>query len=281
MKRNIILFSAAAILGYITLSSRSGGPAAVASLNVSTSGCAGGGCHDAGSAATAMAITLRDSATGVNAIQYVPGKTYYIEIGGTNSSGMLKWGFQAAVVKVSGGTSVGTLTPEDAVKTHVTTLSGVALMEHSSVITTTAGALVAKFKWKAPASGSATGTIAIRGVLNAVNGTGTEAGDKPSLPISVNYSPDLTAIQETEALINRIYPNPAGSTLSLSLKNITAGDYNFIVCDLFGRQISSEQKTLNSSADLTNINVSGLAQGSYILQVRNNEVTQAVPFVKL
>lgn len=283
MKRNIILFSAAAILGYITLSSRSAGPAAVAGLDRTTTGCGGGGCHDAATAGTDIAITLRDSATGTNVIQYVPGKTYYIEIGGTNASGLVRWGFQAALVKVSDGATPGTLTAEDPVKTHITAMGSTQIMEQSSVITTSSstGVLVAKFKWIAPASGSATGAIRINGVINAVNGTGTEGGDKPSNPKSITISPDLTSIQETAALVNNIYPNPAGSTLNLSLKNIVAGDYTFIVSDMFGRQISSEHQTLGSSTVQTIINVSALAPGSYILQLRNNELTQAVPFVKL
>jgi len=281
MKRNFILFGAAAAIAYVTFSSNAAGPAHVSGMDRTTSTCGGtSGCHDAASGATVANMIITDSATGDRVTgSYQPGKTYVVTIGGTNTASYTKWGFQATV-KESGGSTPGVISVLDA-GTYIKALGSASYIEHSAPITAVAtGAIIATFQWNAPKTGG-TGPVTFYGAVNAVNGDANTTGDKPSDAFSVTLTEDASSVKELQTLVNNIYPNPANNMLSLSLQHIIAGNYTISVCDMFGRTISSEQRLLNSNASIATVDIAGLPKGNYLLQIQNSEARQAVPFVKL
>lgn len=111
---------------------------------------------------------------------YTPGSSYTIRITGvftTSSSSIIlpKFGYQVAAVKTAAtGTNAGTMTAPSG--SHLTSVPGINITEHSAPLTATTGTggtgttYVVNIPWTAPATG--TGSVTLYGVINAVNGTG-------------------------------------------------------------------------------------------------------------
>lgn len=145
--------------------------------------CGTAGCHSpaAAGATTIDSIALFDRTTGLAVSQYTAGKSYRVAIvgkyvGGTN---MHKFGF--IVNSGTKGTFSGT---NSSSTTNVS--GGINYWGHSSPKDTflkiPAGPVAAYIyvdtcNWTAPVTGS--GAVSFQGLLNAVNATGSTAGDRP------------------------------------------------------------------------------------------------------
>ena len=75
----------------------------------------------------------------------------------------------------------------------------------------------------------------------------------------------------------KIYPNPAGNTLSVSALNINQQEVQLL--DLTGRQLGIRPEQ-SSVSELT-FDVSGLAAGIYLVRLSTNDRTHLTKFVKL
>ena len=215
MKKRILLFAFAGILGVMLYAYRSG---AASNGGIDGTGASGGGgcgsCHGSGS--TDGAAVELDSA-GVAVTSYIPGMAYTVKIKGTNgsSSTLPKFGFQVTVVKASGAGS----NPSDAgtwgtmpttVQLTTSSNSGLAesIVEQRAAVTATSGTgtngttYVESIPWTAPATG--TGSVVIYGVMNEVNGNGNSSGDKYQI------APNVTI---TEAVSST---PPAGVSIALT-----------------------------------------------------------------
>ncbi|MEI8279066.1 MAG: T9SS type A sorting domain-containing protein [Bacteroidota bacterium] len=193
---NTLLFTAVAGLGYVTFSSSASGAGNNSGYDCTGAetglgngvGC-GHGCHNS-SATAGITVALELDSAGTPVTQYVGGMTYTIKITGTNTTAnsLPKFGFQVAVIN---GTSAQT-TPTNAgtfqtVSNPMRNTAAQAgnfvtnLVEQKTAIAATTGTggsgttYVESFSWTAPAAGS--GSISIWGVLNAVDGFGTNSGD--------------------------------------------------------------------------------------------------------
>lgn len=235
----------------------------------STATCAGG-CHAASSSKTLASFMIAEAATPTTPVtKYVPGKLYTITLAGTNTSGKPKFGFQATVTNAT-GTAVGTLSAT-AASTAVHTAGTVKLVEHTSPITgATAGVYSVSFNWTAPAAG--TGTVSIYGIVNAVDGNNSDSNDEPSNGFKLDVTEDVSsAIAEITPSKNlQIVPNPA--TDFISINNI--GNDAHIA--LFGMNGA----LLLSSGSGSQINISMLPAGSYIVQVNDNGQLSSAVLVK-
>jgi len=158
-----------------------------------------GSCHSGNSGNQLFEITLLPAAT-----SYIPGNTYNIAIG-IDDPGMVRWGFEATVLKNTDDTMVGTFST--IIDPHVTTkasggrtyvchtTNGVTspsdppnALDGTWWSTTPNGPAAWAFQWTAPPQGTGPVTIYASGV--AANGNGASAGDN-------GYVAQLTLTEDT------------------------------------------------------------------------------------
>jgi hypothetical protein len=239
MKKKIILIPLLGAMLYTLLSSYSAGPGLSGLERTGASGtigCGGGGCHSTGAtASTTLSLQLYSGITPVPA--YVAGGSYTIRITGTQTSSTLvlsHFGFQVAVVKSTTTTNAGTLSA--VAGKHLTTVSGINLVEHSSSTLATTGTggsgttYVVNIPWTAPVAG--TGNVTIFSVLNAVNGpSGADPGDKWNntsvvIPESVTVpaiTGTMTACVGATTTLSDAAPGGTWSSGSPSIATVVAG----------------------------------------------------------
>jgi len=286
MKKRILLFTAAAALGYVTLTSYDDGPALHGQNRTgarnSTANCSTGGCHGTGAGTT---VTLEaDSATTSTAVtSYAPGKVYTIKIHGTNTSSYAHYGFQFASVKGTGGTQTQAGTSSalpSGVTTHTT--SSLSIVEHSTVLTTaTAGTYDISFTWTAPAAGA--GSVTLYTILNAVNGDGTQNAADVAAQTSIvltEQAPATGVNTISSDIAVTAYPNPVTTDLNIAMANAASGEYALSVYDLNGRAVAQQTVTANNASLQANLNASAWATGMYMVVLQKDGMSHVVKVVK-
>ena len=285
MKKQILLFTLIAGMGYAILTSSASGPANGSSQNCTgakgaVTNCSGsaGSCHGGTSAAATASIRV-DSTGGVAVTKYVAGMTYTVTVTGTHTS-FTNYGFQYAAVSGTGSAQVqagtfGTTLPASVAKR---TLTGLQLIEQSSVIS---GATLSKqFTWTAPAATA--GPVTMYLTVNAVNGDGMDnsadvsANAQKVMPVQVS-----TAVADVSGNINiTTYPNPVSNVLNIQLQDAQIGSYTLNIYDLNGRNVTNAGIEQNSSMQVTAINTANLATGMYVLAIDKDGSRKTVTFVK-
>jgi len=272
MKKRIILFTSAALIGFLSLSSYTYGPATQALLDLtgdtggSTNCNTGGGCHANNSTSTQDTIYVIDKSTGLAVTQYNAGRTYTVNLSGTNSNTALThFGFQLAAV-LSDQSQAGKFAVS-ASNIHIKVLSGRQIVEHNGSIPGTGNKYLASMDWTAPAKGS--GSVTFYGILNAVNNNGTnDYGDIPNpaapLTITESSSADVTNVFDNVQI--NAYPNPAGNMLTVEIGNAT-GNYVLNAYDLSGKKIMSLNNALTIANNKITINTASWNAGMYLLQI--------------
>lgn len=191
---------------YVSLSSNSTGPGMAGTGDRTTAGCGGSGCHSMAPSGTftISGVVLMDAAGTTTVSSYTPGGSYRILIG-AGLTILPNFGFQVKATTAAGNTAGTMMAP---VGTHTVSAGGDTLCEHSMALNAVTGIDSISVPWIAPAAG--TGTVTLRGVLNAVDGTGSTSGDMyivmPAYPVSEATGP---AIAGTFTVC-------AGSTTSLT-----------------------------------------------------------------
>lgn len=188
MKKHFILLPFICALCYLVLTSKTSGPALGASVECTgvtgAASCGGGGCHATAAASSSISTTVQLLSGTTPTTTYTPGGSYTIRVSATNTSSSStaifpKFGYQVTAVKGSPANNAGTMSAP--LGSHSSTISSINIIEHSSPLTATAGSGGAgtlysvDVPWTAPVTGS--GTVTIRAIINAVNGTGSTAGD--------------------------------------------------------------------------------------------------------
>jgi uncharacterized protein YjdB len=198
---------------YVILMSHSSGPGFSGIERTGASGtgtnCGGSGCHVSITPTSSITtvVTLMSGASATTT--YTPGGSYTIHVVATNTSSSAsaiypKFGYQVSAR--AGSADAGVMVAP--VGSHTITAVGVKVSEHFSsplLVTTGSGSpgstYVVDVPWTAPASG--TGTVTLRAVVNAVNGTGGTDGD-----VSIAGSATITEASTTG-------PAPITGTMSL------------------------------------------------------------------
>jgi Secretion system C-terminal sorting domain len=233
------------ISAYIVFSSHSNASSGVMGAANSTQSCAGGGCH--GSVAdTATTIVF----SGVPAIGYVPGTVYPVSVTITNSS-KTKAGFDLAF---SGGSITGN-------PTNTMIMSGKEL-HHTAPFTAVSGVTTINFNWTAPASG-----VVVLNILgNAVNGTGTAAGDGWAFKVyDIVAAPNAISSQNIGTLLN-VYPNPTINNVTIDSKE------NIISAEAIGMMGNRIAVNITKNGNNTySANTSALASGNYLLLLKGEK----------
>jgi hypothetical protein len=67
--------------------------------------------------------------------------------------------------------------------------------------------------------------------------------------------------------ISEIYPNPSNNIISINISNNESKEVILSIKDLFGKTIINDFITTNSKESKLNVNISDLAQGTYILTI--------------
>lgn len=294
MKKKILLFSITTGMLSLALLSNDAGPAASNPLadrnrtGAFTATCAAPGCHTSGGTSTVGDFKrIVDKANGWNVTDwgYIEGHTYTVTLEGTNTA-MDYFGFQACAILQSNQGNAGTLTAtaaQTAVRSTKPTIAPdtIKVIEHTSKILATTGLLQVDFDWAAPAAGSNKGAVMLWGIVNAVDGTGTQTGDQVSQPFQHSFA-NVTSVENLNATPNvKIWPNPlvSGERLKIELKNAPTSQYTITAFDMSGRKLFTEVYTSNVMP--FEYNTSDWAPGFYHIQVRNKEgMTHTTPLIK-
>jgi hypothetical protein len=299
MKKKILLFTAIAGMGYVTLtSSNAGGGIGQGADGTKATGttntCARGGCHSASALTT---VTLELDSAGVPTTRYVAGMPYTIKITGTNtgSASLPKFGFQLTVVNATGagtssavnaGTFSSTLPTNVRYTAKIPPVLNVNVVEHSSPITATTGSggngttYVESIPWTAPATG--TGSLVIYGCVNAVNNNGTESGDayNAAAPLTITEKIPLSVSSVDQSMEIKSFPNPAANSMNLLINNAQAGNYSLEVYSLGGKIVASEHINVTSASQTIPINSSNWAAGTYMISVEKDGDRKVIAVVK-
>ncbi len=196
MKNKITLLTFSALVAVLLCSYRPG-PAHDAGANCTgsdggTAACGGGGCHTS-TLTSSLGTVLEFDSAGTPVTSYVPGGSYSVKITATNgtSSSLPKFGFQLVSITAAsaGGNSnaqAGTWSSSlpGSVRNTTTSQSGLTIpvIEQSGFLSPSSGTggsgtvYTETINWTAPAAG--TGDVKIYGVIQAVNATGNQSGDK-------------------------------------------------------------------------------------------------------
>ncbi len=283
MTRKVLLTTALTALTFITLTSNKTGPATNGEGN-KTGGpgsggqtCATSGCHTSGIGTTTGAFEVRkrfspDSNALVNS--YLPDSLYTVKLTGMHPT-LTKYGFQLEVLKLSDSANAGTISNLGA-KVQSKTAGGRTILEHTDTINGSSMSIT--FVWKAPAKNS--GQVRFYGVVNAVNGDGTSANDKPSSTIVQGLAESLNTPNVASENLLSIYPNPVAGMLNINRANAGNGAYQLQVINNNGQVVSTSNTTVSNGTLDYSLNTSALSGGLYMLRIMYNGEQQIVPFIK-
>ncbi|MGN6569411.1 MAG: choice-of-anchor V domain-containing protein [Flavipsychrobacter sp.] len=283
MKR-VIVFTSIALIGYLSLSSYTYGPAAQANLDLTgaaggSANCNTGGCHANNSSSTQDTIYVIDKTTGMPVTQYTPGTVYTVRLSGTNSNTALThFGFQLSAVK-SDLSQAGTFAVTSS-STHIKTLSSRQIVEHNGAIAGTGNKYAVTMNWTAPVKGS--GDVTFHGILNAVNYNGTnDYGDipNPATPLTITENTSAAVADIFSDIAVNAYPNPASATLTVEVGNAT-GVYVITTYDLSGRKIMSQSSELTGANNKINISTASWDAGIYLLQIAKDGATHTLRIIR-
>lgn len=231
-----------------------------------SAGC-GRGCH---TAATTTTVTLELDSAGVSTTRYVGGMTYKVRLTGKNTSttSLPKFGFQigsiVGAVATTTPVNAGTWTAPFPTNTkYVAPKAGkfvVGIVEQTAPITATSGTggngttYVQTFNWTAPVAG--TGTISFWAVINAVNGTGGDSGDKYNTNhLSITELLPSTTLTVTSSTVNiKCNGSKTGSATATATGGTSPYTYSW-----------------NSTPVQTTATATALGAGSYTVTVKDSK----------
>lgn len=280
MKKRILLFTAIAAFGYVSLTSYQSGPAGSSQNRSGAKGssntCGASGCHGTAAGPTVTITVDSGSTTGIT--KYTLGKTYKIKIHGAGTTNP-KFGFQFASVSGSGSSQVqagtaSTLPPN--VASH--SFSSLSFIEQTTALAgTSAGVYDVQFDWTAPST--PVGNITLYCTINAVDGGGgADAGDK-SGNTSIVLSASTLAVPTVAANFTaKAFPNPVSSNLNLEIAEV--GNYAVSVYDLNGRNVANEQISVAGASQVTSINAGNWATGMYQVVLTKEDTRQVISVIK-
>ncbi len=281
MKINFLLILAVALLGYITLSSRSGGVGAIA--NTEAAGTPGAttcmNCHLGGTFNPTTTINIKNSAgTSVTTVQ--SDSVYDVSVTIIAASGTPgAYGFQAIFLENQNNTNIGTFQNLGTGQATKTFANGRVAVEHNTPSTSN----TFSFKWKAPSVATATlATLYTFGLaINSNSGSTGDIGDGHTYQVTVQPSLPSGIAQSLSGVEMTLFPNPVVNDVNvkISFDNETQLQLSVIAAD--GKLMKTQ--ALNATAGLNNlsINLSDLNAGIYMMVLSDdNKKLVSKSFVK-
>lgn len=195
--------------------------------------------------------------------QYTPGTAYdyYVNVGGTSS----RKGFQSTIINAAGN-AAGTVSSCPIGTISYTSGATKTIWGHNSPSTTG----LWKCTWTAPASG--TGTVTIYSCAVVSNSNGSDSKDQvvsTNTSILEKSSGGSASIENFENQKLKLFGNPVNTSLQMN-KTVRIA----LVWNNAGQVVAK-------SENCSNLDVSTIASGNYILQVQNfNGKHEVISFVK-
>jgi hypothetical protein len=266
MKTNFILIILFASLGYITLSSRSGGAGTVANEEVAgtpgtTRTCMS--CHLGGTFNATTTIDIKNSSgTSVTTVQ--SDSVYDVSVTIVAASGTpAAYGFQAIFLENQNNTNTGTFQNLGTGQTTKTFTNGRVAVEHNTPSTSN----TFSFKWKAPAvSVAQTATLYTYAMCVNLNFNGTgDSGDAHTYQVTIQPStPSSVSMNQSSAEMT-LFPNPVVNDVNVNITLQKETQLQLSVFSADGKIIRNQ--TVNAMEGLNNfsMNLSDLSAGAYLL----------------
>ena len=261
---NKLYTSLVLVITALALMSNSGGRGTVGGEAVTGAGgqrtCAASGCHDDGQFSPTLSVELLSPTGGESEFAYKPGIDYTarltIDAAGTPGG----YGFQMVAINEAGA-SVGSWTPTDGIQT--VDIGGRSYIEQSQRLTES----IIEFQWLSPDTDE--GNITFFVAANAVNGTGSPAGDGSANIATVFAFDDPSSTGDESLEEIQFFPNPALDILNVTNHNSD----NFSIYNVQGLMI--KQGGINNDQ----INISDLNPGMYVVKLDNEK--QISRFIKI
>ncbi len=258
MKKLIYLLFFSGIAGYIFTSAtiiNPTNPPASSTGAPSEGTCAQSGCHAPINTALSGAVDI----SGVPDI-VEPNTAYTITVKATSTTGKTT-GFQLTCLDASNskcGLMTGTTT------VNVANSAGREYARQSKNTNYTSGAATWTFTWKSPAS-LPKSTITFYAASVVGNGDGKESKD---FTVTKTKVVNLKSTATIDAILDaavKVFPNPVSETLNIEVSS-DAKNIEGYLFDAAGRQV--KKMYLDAS---NQINVSNMAKGNYLLEIRAGE----------
>lgn len=202
----------------------------------------------------------------VDSFNYTPATQYTVTFAPSITA--TRYGFQLAALQ-TGNTNAGTLAVINSGNTSLTTGINTKYIGHKNANTNKTWS----FKWTAPSTD--VGNVTLYYTFVGANGNNGESGDatyKGSSVISVNQvaSGISNVIVPVSNLM--VFPNPAVNTLNVSYTadGITTSS-EATLYNLYGQAVKHDVLPVTTGAVNQAIDVTGLPQGVYLLQVKAGE----------
>lgn len=247
-------------------SGRTGGPSA------SGQTCATAGCHAGGPSVSSQTIDISHDipATGFEA------NTDYTITVTANANGSVgsRIGFQASVENSSGAHQGSISTANSR-----TIKSGANYITHSSGgITPTSGTNTWSFTWN---SGNAENGATIYVATNFANGNGTTSGDVIGTAMEVLTKSSIGLLEENVSGLS-LFPTPAKDYTTLKFSLTQGAEFGYSIVSVDGKVVRTVSDEKLSEGDHTiRIETADLQSGSYILQLKIDNMMRAMRFTRL
>lgn len=239
-------------------------------------------CHNTGTYGSSAIIEVFDSAGTIAVTKYALGKQYTIRLTISVTSGTPSaYGFQMIDIRKKDSTNVKGFLPkaQQAANIGIDTIiaSNRVYAEHNARLSSN----VINVKWKAPSTDL--GTIVFYGAGNAVNSSGTFAGDNGTPPTSVQLaSPISSGVNDlAENVQIQLSPNPTPSTVSVWLESKVSKSVKIQVTDLSGRIVLSDNWAVTVGQNQRSLDMNALPKGAYMVQIVDNQNVIAKKILKL
>lgn len=236
-------------------------------------------CHSGGAGITGMSLILIDGVTNIPVTnnQYVPSRLYNVQLLGSSTANLPKFGFQLTALKSTNNTMAGAFSTS-AANCAIKTNNSVNYLEHIAPLSQTGGSYQVDFSWVAPGAGS--GMVKFYGVLNAVDGTGGTYGDKtsPTYMLTLNEATNSIAAFQS-SLGGSLTPNPAQSHTTLNFSPETRGAIFITVYDLTGKIVLQTLKYVTEEKQV-NLECANWPSGAYFVSLQHEANRMVLPLIK-
>jgi hypothetical protein len=238
-------------------------------------------CHNTGTFAPTATLQVFDAAGTTAVTKYALNTEYTIRLTITATGTPTAYGFQMIDIRKRDSSNVKGFLPKGSQAADIgidtITATGRVYAEHNAKLTSN----VINVKWKSPATDL--GNIVFYAAGNAVNSSGSNAGDNGTASVSVQLpSPISSGVNELADNINiQVSPNPTPSTVALRLDSKINKSVKVQVVDMMGRAVFSEKWNVTIGQNQRSIDLRDFSKGIYMVQIVEGQDVVSKKVIKL